>query len=49
MLVLAVAGLLSLLRLVPWVTLAAVRAAPPSLVRRRHAISLRAPPVRFGD
>ena len=47
--VLAVAALLSLLRLVPWLGLAAVRAVPSSLARRRHAISLRAPPLSFCD
>lgn len=36
--------LLSLLRPVPWSTLQAVRAAPSALARRRHVISLRAPP-----
>ena len=43
--VLAVLGLLSsLLRRVPWVTLASVASVSSSLVRRRHAIALRAPP-----
>ncbi len=37
-------GLLSM-GLALWATLLAVLAAPPSLARRRHVISLRAPPV----
>ena len=37
-------ALLSLTRLLPWATLQAVRSAPSSLGRRRHIISLRAPP-----
>lgn len=45
--VLAALGLLAMLsltRLLPWARLEAVRLAPPSLGRRRHVISLRAPP-----
>ena len=38
-------GLLSLMGLVPWATLRSVLAAPPSVGRRRHVISLRAPPL----
>ena len=38
-------GLLSLIGLAPWATLLAVLAAQPSLARRRHVISLRAPPL----
>ena len=38
-------GLLSLLGLTPWATLRTVPAAPSSLGRRRHVISLRAPPL----
>lgn len=48
---LAVAGLLALFALVgltPWATLVAVRTAPASLGRRRHVISLRAPPLAYG-
>ena len=37
-------ALLSLTRLLPWARLEAVRSAPSSLGRRRHVISLRAPP-----
>lgn len=37
-------ALLSLMRLLPWATLEADRTAPSSLARRRHIISLRAPP-----
>ena len=37
-------ALLSLARLVPWATLEVVSTAPSSLARRRHVISLRAPP-----
>jgi hypothetical protein len=38
-------GALSLMGLAAWAALLAVRAAPPSLGRRRHVISLRAPPL----
>ena len=38
-------ALLSLTRLLPGGTLGAVRSAPSSLGRRRHVISLRAPPL----
>lgn len=41
---LGVLALMSVLRLVPWATLAAARSALSSLGRRRHVISLRAPP-----
>ena len=44
---LALLGLLSLVGLTPWATLRAVRAAPSPLGRRRHVISLRAPPLLF--
>ena len=37
-------GLLALIALAPWATLRAVRAAPSPCGRRRHLISLRAPP-----
>ncbi|HUR24191.1 MAG TPA: hypothetical protein VMZ73_10000, partial [Acidimicrobiales bacterium] len=37
-------ALLSLIRLVPWATVEAVLLAPSPLGRRRHVISLRAPP-----
>jgi hypothetical protein len=37
-------ALLSLVRLVPWATVDAVLLAPSPLGRRRHVISLRAPP-----
>lgn len=37
-------ALLMLIRLVPWATVEAVRMAPSPLGRRRHVISLRAPP-----
>ena len=47
--VLAVLGLVSLLSLVPWATATTARSAPSSLVRRRHTISLRAPPLRLCD
>ena len=42
---LALLGLLSLIGLTPWGTLRAVPAAPSPLGRRRHVISLRAPPL----
>jgi hypothetical protein len=42
---LALVGLLSLMGLTPWATLRAVPAAPSPLGRRRHVISLRAPPL----
>ena len=42
---LGLAGALSLLGLTAWATFLAVRSAPPSLGRRRHVISLRAPPL----
>lgn len=42
---LGLVGALSLMGLAAWATLLAVRAAPPSLGRRRHVISLRAPPL----
>jgi hypothetical protein len=42
---LGLAGVLSLMGAAPWATLLAVRSAPPSLGRRRHVISLRAPPL----
>jgi hypothetical protein len=42
---LGLAGVLSLMGLARWARLVAVRAAPPSLGRRRHVISLRAPPL----
>ena len=42
---LALLGLLSLIGLTPWATLRAVPAAPSPLGRRRHVISLRAPPL----
>lgn len=38
-------GLLSLIGLARWASLRSVRAAPPSLGRRRHVVSLRAPPL----
>jgi len=44
LLALELLALLSLIRLVPWATVAAVPMAPPALGRRRHVISLRAPP-----
>ena len=37
-------GFLSLIALAPWATLPAMLAAPSPLGRRRHLISLRAPP-----
>ena len=37
-------ALLSLIRLVPWASVEAVLMAPSALGRRRHVISLRAPP-----
>lgn len=37
-------ALLSLVRRAPWATLRAARTAPSPLGRRRHVISLRAPP-----
>ena len=37
-------ALLSFVRLVPWATVEVVRTAPSALGRRRHVISLRAPP-----
>jgi hypothetical protein len=37
-------ALLSLIRLVTWATVDAIRTAPSPLGRRRHIISLRAPP-----
>lgn len=37
-------ALLSLIRLVPWATVESALMAPPALGRRRHVISLRAPP-----
>jgi hypothetical protein len=37
-------ALLSLIRLVPWATVEAVLTSPSALGRRRHVISLRAPP-----
>ena len=42
---LAFVALLSLLRPVRWDALGAARSAPSPLVRRRHVISLRAPPL----
>ena len=45
---LATVGMLALLSptlLMPWAMFTAVRAAPSSLGRRRHVISLRAPPL----
>jgi hypothetical protein len=42
---LGLAGALSLIGLTAWATFLAVRSAPPSLGRRRHVISLRAPPL----
>ena len=42
---LALLGLLSLIGLTPWATLRAVPAALSPLGRRRHVISLRAPPL----
>jgi hypothetical protein len=42
---LALVALLSLLRPAPWARLRAAREAPSSLVRRRFAIALRAPPL----
>ncbi|HET7722653.1 MAG TPA: hypothetical protein VFK43_21990 [Acidimicrobiales bacterium] len=38
-------GLLSLIGLAPWATVRALLAAPSPLGRRRHVISLRAPPL----
>lgn len=38
-------GLLSLLGLAAWAMLLVVLTAPPALGRRRHVISLRAPPL----
>ena len=38
-------GLLSVFGLTPWAILRAVPAAPSTLGRRRHVISLRAPPL----
>ena len=38
-------GLLSLIGLSPWATVRALLAAPSPLGRRRHVISLRAPPL----
>ena len=38
-------ALLSVIRLVPWATFEAVLMAPSPLGRRRHIISLRAPPL----
>jgi hypothetical protein len=38
-------ALAALTRLLPWGTLEAVRSTPSSLGRRRHIISLRAPPL----
>ena len=42
---LSIIGLLSLLGLTPWATLRAVPAVRSPLGRRRHIISLRAPPL----
>ena len=47
LLALGIVVLLSLLRLVRWDTIDAARSAPSPLVRRRHAIALRAPPPPF--
>lgn len=44
LLALGLLALLSLIRLVPWATVEAVLLAPSPLGRRRHVISLRAPP-----
>jgi hypothetical protein len=47
----AIAGLIALFALfglMPWATLIAIGTAPASLGRRRHVISLRAPPLAFG-
>jgi hypothetical protein len=41
-------GILSLIGLAPWATVRAALVAPPPLGRRRHVISLRAPPALVG-
>lgn len=41
---LSLVGLLALMGLAPWATVRALLAAPSPLGRRRHVISLRAPP-----
>ena len=45
LLAVGVVALLSLLLVGPWSVLQTLRSAPSSLVRRRHAIALRAPPL----
>ena len=42
-------GILSLIRLAPWAMVRAALVAPPPLGRRRHVISLRAPPSLVGS
>lgn len=42
-------GLLSLIALAPWAIMDAALVAPPPLGRRRHVISLRAPPLLLGS
>lgn len=42
---LSLVGLLALMGLSPWATVRALLAAPSPLGRRRHVISLRAPPL----
>ena len=44
---LGLVGLLSLLGLTPWATLRSVVGLPSPLGRRRHVISLRAPPLQL--
>jgi hypothetical protein len=45
--VLGTLALLALLGLAPWARVQTVRRAPSPLVRRRHVIALRAPPLPF--
>lgn len=42
-------GMLALPSLAPWATVRAALVAPPPLGRRRHVISLRAPPLTVGS
>ncbi len=42
-----VVALIALLTLAGWAPLLAMRSSPSPLVRRRHVIALRAPPLRF--
>jgi hypothetical protein len=49
MVALGLIGILSLLSLAPWAMVRAALVAPPPLGRRRHVISLRAPPLPVGS